>query len=599
MLNYNTEYSEEILLAIDEMPIKEKYVKLELLNWQEEPIREIQGTLTGGNISINGDSTVRRTCNFSFVVIEDDTIENFIQLNSKFRLFIGLKNRLPQPLHDQVEDIIWFKEGTFVFCGASFSHSSSSTNVNVTAKDKMCLLNGDVAGTIPDTVIFNEIEVEDDEGNISYEQVLVFNIIQEMVNHYGGEKISNIYVSDIPEKIRQLMTYHGNRPIYMQPTEDGFYTGNFSFDKIKGWVELVAGDQVGYTLTDFIFPGELIAQPGDKVTTILDKIKSMLGNYEYFYDVDGKFHFQEIKNYLNNSYQPIFAVKDPTTLEVTDYQANFDIEETIYSFKENKKLISSLNNNPNYNNIKNDFVVWGVRKTVEGAEIPIRYHMAIDEKYPTKESDTKDWREYMYQYCLTGEDRDEEGWDYYNKELVAEWRNLYDGDNWLPEVKSDPRSLNFFIDFIDENSVYGEYSVNKIGRRTYAETNPDCVCVFNKEIPDVIFVETVEEHDKLIATNEYRAVAVAQDGLFDLIRISVGNYSCFERVRELLYQHLTLNESITINALPIYWLEPNRKIEVEDNASRIYGQYMIKSISLPLTYNGTMNIQATRALSRL
>jgi hypothetical protein len=53
---------------------------------------------------------------------------------------------------------------------------------------------------------------------------------------------------------------------------------------------------------------------------------------------------------------------------------------------------------------------------------------------------------------------------------------------------------------------------------------------------------------------------------------------------------LTLNESITITALPIYWLEPNRKIEVEDNDSRIYGEYMIKSISIPLTYNGTMSI---------
>jgi hypothetical protein len=37
----NTNYSQEVLMAIDEMPIKELYVKLELLDWQENTIRDI------------------------------------------------------------------------------------------------------------------------------------------------------------------------------------------------------------------------------------------------------------------------------------------------------------------------------------------------------------------------------------------------------------------------------------------------------------------------------------------------------------------------------------------------------------------------------
>nr|DAE09686.1 MAG TPA: Neugrin [Myoviridae sp. ctjhW4] len=32
---------------------------------------------------------------------------------------------------------------------------------------------------------------------------------------------------------------------------------------------------------------------GDTVTSALDKIKQVLGNYEYFYDLDGNFIFQE------------------------------------------------------------------------------------------------------------------------------------------------------------------------------------------------------------------------------------------------------------------------------------------------------------------
>ena len=34
---------------------------------------------------------------------------------------------------------------------------------------------------------------------------------------------------------------------------------------------------------------------------LLDNIKNKLGNYEYYYDIDGNFIFQEIKNYLNTS----------------------------------------------------------------------------------------------------------------------------------------------------------------------------------------------------------------------------------------------------------------------------------------------------------
>jgi hypothetical protein len=46
-------------------------------------------------------------------------------------------------------------------------------------------------------------------------------------------------------------------------------------------------------LTDLTYAGDLIANAGDSVTSILDKIKSMLGDFEYFYNLDGKFVFQK------------------------------------------------------------------------------------------------------------------------------------------------------------------------------------------------------------------------------------------------------------------------------------------------------------------
>ena len=54
-------------------------------------------------------------------------------------------------------------------------------------------------------------------------------------------------------------------------------------------------------MDNFYYPGDLIGNAGDTVVSILDKIKNTLGNFEYFYDLNGHFRFQEIKNYLNNA----------------------------------------------------------------------------------------------------------------------------------------------------------------------------------------------------------------------------------------------------------------------------------------------------------
>jgi len=55
------------------------------------------------------------------------------------------------------------------------------------------------------------------------------------------------------------------------------------------------GSIVGYKTTDWTYPstgGELIMNVGDTVTTALNAICKVFDNeYEYFYDVDGRFIF--------------------------------------------------------------------------------------------------------------------------------------------------------------------------------------------------------------------------------------------------------------------------------------------------------------------
>jgi hypothetical protein len=53
------------------------------------------------------------------------------------------------------------------------------------------------------------------------------------------------------------------------------------------------GDTAGYRTTELTYAGDLIANVGESITSVLDKIKNMLVEFEYFYDVDGRFIFQK------------------------------------------------------------------------------------------------------------------------------------------------------------------------------------------------------------------------------------------------------------------------------------------------------------------
>jgi hypothetical protein len=46
-------------------------------------------------------------------------------------------------------------------------------------------------------------------------------------------------------------------------------------------------------------------------------------------------------------------------------------------------------------------------------------------------------------------------------------------------------------------------------------------------------------------------------------------------------------------------LEPGVRILIKDEKSNIDGEYIVSKITIPLTYNGTMNISATKAVSNI
>lgn len=626
----------DFLTQLDKLHMRVQYAKIILLSFKdEEPIKEIQGSITSGNLSVNGSSAIRRTINLTMLASIDNSnledIDNEISINKKIKVLIGYDN--PLKSYKNYGDIIWFPCGLFVLSSANISRSTSGWNISITGKDKMCLLDGTAGGTLPASITFHESLVQLDNGDVEIQYPTIFQIIYEAVNHWGGEAIENIIITDIDEEIKMLVRYMGDKPVYFSNDYQ-----SLSFEAQEDYPHMFSyGQDAGYKYTDFTYPGELVLNAGDTVVTLLDKIVSILGNYEYFYNIDGKFVFQEIKNYLNTGSSLL-------ELSPEDYVRSYNNAKFLYSLTD-LDTTTAITRNPKYDNVKNDFYVWGKRKTSTGVEVSIRYHLAIDDKpdidlamqnmWEVKDKKSNliirydfntlddysvddytvtlvgtpcdEWREELYRRALNAQVSNSVYDNYYDSELIAEWRNLYNPMNknwdatnhWNPDVFNDPGSINFWLDFIDTSSALGKYSIKNIGRRTKVVNNNDIKTVYNSEVPDVVFIEGLDQdlivkyqgigQRFFILTNEY----------YDMFSISTTGTSCFDQIREMMYQNLCYNTTISLTCLPKYYIEPNNIIRVEDKNSNIYGNYQITQYSLPLTYNGTMSITATEVLTRV
>ena len=355
-------------------------------------------------------------------------------MNKKIKIVVGIENRI----NKNYDDIIWFPQGIFIIVQPSISHSTNGCTINLSCKDKMCLLNGECGGNLPTSVTFHEyeqmigeqacyadpatitdlipnnytvysyqdggvikyktwtkqygwVEVNDNSsvGELVAVPQLFYDIVQTLVCNYGGENLDKILINDLPLELKQIVRYIGSETLYYN-TDTSQYTTDESFVTQDGtWRSFSYNEDVGYIYTDFVYPGKLISNIGDNVCTILDKIKNTLGNYEYFYDVNGNFVFQEIKNYLNTSYDATdkYRLDNNRKVEVaenglsiindTNYTVDFySNNKSVYTFTEGNGLVTSYANVPSYTNLKNDFHIWGQNN--DG--YAIHYHLAIKNK---------------------------------------------------------------------------------------------------------------------------------------------------------------------------------------------------------------------------
>ncbi len=677
MINtYSFLHDKRFLEQLDSLRIKQQFVRITVLNWKEQPLEQIQGIAISGSVNLDGSSSMRRTATLSLFAEEKENnlanVDHLFSINKKCILELGIINEVPNYTYieknenDEIRhieinykqlygNIIWFPLGVYVMFNPSIAHSMQGVTISMQLKDKMCLLNGDLGGEIHSSVDFSYQDqvVNINSESVDKKQVLIYNIIKELVNHWGNQKLSNIIISEVPLRIKRVVKWIGNERVWLTKENDK-HGCNLTTSKPDSPHNdypngFESGMDVGFLYDDFIYPGELTCNAGDTVTSVLDKIIGIMGNYEYFYDVFGQFRFQEKQNYLNMTNTAVWSMKTDQYSKVINlpsdvYQADYyRLTKSVYDFTDNN-YTTTYNNSLNYNNVKNDFVVWGSRKSVDSnIVLPCRFHLAIDKKPDLNQHrvvlykdefqiwrargaaayeenvqtrTSVDWRQEIYYQMLedekngTGQDTElNNTYFQYYAELKEEFPKIFDlkTQDYKEDFKNHPQKIEYFLDFIDENSQLGGFSVSNIGRRAKIidDNNEGINCVFEPQIPDIVYIDTTKYTSEQLneIQNQFRNMNQRWTQInpkLSTLLITGGVFnSCFEKIKDLLYQYTHVNNTISITTLPIYYLEPNTRITVEDTPAGIYGDYIIQSISIPLDISSTMNINAYKALQKI
>lgn len=495
-------------------------------------------------------------------------------------------------------------------------------------------------------------------------------------------------------------------------------------------VRIKYGQTVGFHSTDLVFAGDLQANVGESLTSVLDKIKNMLGEFEYFYDVNGKFVFQQKPSIYRRNWNNSYEIKNDLAIIGDEIENKFleKLEQSkLNTYHLNgAELVTAFNRTPQISNIKNDFSVWGQRTSVTGGNIPIHIRCAIDEKplsyrtidlgysddylvdayqeienynnkYNTElkpqrvvnfisgvDSEPEyneslhewniycDWREVIYRMANdyykysflpdfklrlakanSAENQYQNGitgYEQYYTDIWGFWRELYDinymscagedslydyiydirltptedkryktihkndisnyylprwtHDNlainpqynyWNKNVVEAPETLNFWFNLIDTNGELNQYSIKSIGRRTKTVNDTNIKAIFYDETPTIIFVDDINNY-QAVSSGDYSYIQIPSK--LELFSISARGQSAMDKLDALLYQHTYCTESVSITTLPIYHLQPNTRIHIEDSVLGVAGDYIATKFSIQLSHTGTMAITATKAIDK-
>ena len=123
---------------ITNQTIRNKFIKINLLNFNYTVVDTLEGNAIEGSININASSDMRRTCNIS-LVLTDSTFNvetgGKIWLDKYIQIFVGIEDLL-------TSEISWTNMGIFLINKPTYNYDSSTKKMSFEGLDLMAKMTG-------------------------------------------------------------------------------------------------------------------------------------------------------------------------------------------------------------------------------------------------------------------------------------------------------------------------------------------------------------------------------------------------------------------------------------------------------------------------
>lgn len=222
----------------------ERYIKLNILDFQYNVVDEISGNMTNCSVQCDANSDLRRSCNATLVVTDnsfDIQAGGKIFLDKMIQLYIGLKNLYTQ-------EIQWYNQGIYLIDAPNWQFDAMTNTLSFTGLDLMSKLTGARNGQL--------------EG--------IPTVIKQ------GESVRSAMIDTL---------------------------------KLGGFTKYLVSECQLEDGTIQAVPYDIEIDQGGYVFDILSALRDILPQYQIYFDVDGVFHYEQI---LHGDNDPI--ILDDSTL---------------------------------------------------------------------------------------------------------------------------------------------------------------------------------------------------------------------------------------------------------------------------------------------
>lgn len=452
-------------------PFINKYIKLNILDFEYNTVYEISGNVTSCSVSVDADSDLRRSCSISMVV----TNSNFdiksgspIWLDKFIQPFIGYYNI-------QTQEIQWYNQGIYLINQPTWEYNPVSNTLSFQGLDLMSKLTGLRNGNL--------------EG--------IPTVIEQ------GENVREVIIATLEE---------------------------------AGFTKYIVAECENSDGTIQEIPYEIQINQGGTVYNILSELRDILPQYQIYFDIDGVFHYDLIPS----------GDDDPVL-----------IDDDLWN-----NILASENINTDFESVKNVIEIYGKTHDVS----------------------------------------------YYSTETTVSNGVI---SLTIPDFTSAVTEEYTLIGFTLPTSITNtnvSIDINEFGAENLVNYNGDRITDLEA---DVYYCANYQSNGTWLFLGHQQAQAVIEDtninspfyvnGTVGRIRIALygGDYDnitsddlAMERAKLELYWRCRLNDSITLNCVPIPWLDVNIIISHSLKGGTEQKKYMIKSFSMNYGENAGMTINA-------